>query len=134
MSEKEFLDISQIIPDIPIESRINFEGGINEETRNRYRKLQLKLAYYRGEKVKLEGIKKVVTAKKYFEAKEKNIKSQAEQKVYAESHDDVLEIILALSKLEVAISLLWSEIELFNKDVEVWRTKQASLRSEKHSY
>lgn len=134
MKEKELLDISQIIPDIPVESRINFEGGINEETRNRYRKLQLKLAYYRGEKVKLEGFKKIITAKKHFEAKEKNIKSQAEQKVYAESHDDVLEIVLALSKVEVFISLIWSEIDLFNKDIEVWRTKQASLRSEKSSY
>lgn len=127
-------DLSELISGIPEEKQINFENGISEEQRHRYRAIQTKLAYYRGQKVKLEGYKKIVTARMCKEAYFKGMKSQHDQKVYSESHDNVLEIVNLLSDVEINISLLWAELDLFNKDIEVWRTKQASLRHEKNSY
>lgn len=127
-------DIADLIAGIPREKQINFENGISEEQRERYRAIQTKLAYYRGQKVKLEGYKKIVTARMHKEAYFQGMKSQHDQKVYAEGHDNVLEIVNLLSDVEINISLLWAELDLFNKDIEVWRTKQASLRHEQKSY
>ena len=116
------------------DARLNFEGGINEEMRHRYREIQAKLAYYRGEKVRLEGYKKIITAKLQQEAGKIGIVSQSERKVYAEAHNDQIQLNEALADTEVMISVLWSEVDLFSKDVEVWRSKQANKRFEQSSY
>jgi hypothetical protein len=133
--KKEKWDLADMIPSIPRERQLSSEyAGIKEEERERFRQCGRQLAYYRSQKVRLENLLKTVTAKKMQEAKNQGIKSQADQKVYAEAHDDRLEIINALADTEMFASMLWSEIDLFKMDIEVWRTKEASNRSERNSY
>lgn len=136
MPEKEpHFQISDILPSIPREKELGTErAGISEEERIRFREISRQLAYYRGQQSRLENLLKTITAKLMLEAKAKNIKSQAEQKVYAEAHDDRLEIIASLADCVELVSLLWSEVDLFKVNIDVWRTQEASNRYEQSSY
>lgn len=133
--QKEGFEISDLLPSIPRERKLGENrAGIGEEERIRFREISKQLAYYRGQQSTLENTLKTVTAKLMVEAKTKGIKSQAEQKVYAEAHDDRLEIITSLGTCIQLASMLWSEVNLFQMDIDVWRTQEASNRYENKSY
>jgi hypothetical protein len=134
-NKKDSFEISDLLPSIPRERQLGTEHpGIGEEERMRYREISKQLGYYRGQQSKLENLLKTITAKLMQEAKRLDIKSQAEQKVYAEAHDDRLEIISSLATCVQLVSILWSEVNLFQIDIDVWRTKEASNRYEQKSY
>lgn len=92
---------------------------------------------YAKAKAQAEYLKEFRKSKKailMIDAEQKGLKTGQERESYAYSHVEYLELLAGLKEAtEQAESLRW-RMNIAQERINVWRTKEASLRKEQNNY